>query len=199
MFLQGLLGDAAIDADISVSEAAELLPVEREVLSLDQRVTRYFDQWAAPVNRYLSAVFGDAAEAEEITQDTFLQLYRCLNEGQVIENVRAWLFRVAHNQAINRIKSRKFVSLLDDEHWEELRRSRRFVGPNPEQRLLQQERLERLRAAISRLPLAERQCLHLRTKGLRYREIGEILGMSTTTVAETIYRVVAKLSKESNE
>ena len=52
--------------------------------------------------------------------------------------------------------------------------------------------------AIARLNPAERQCLHLRTKGLRYREIAEILDLGTTTVAETLYRVIDKLTQEKN-
>jgi DNA-directed RNA polymerase specialized sigma24 family protein len=37
----------------------------------------------------------------------------------------------------------------------------------------------------------------LRTKGFRYREIARILGVGTTTVAETLYRVIEKLAKEN--
>ena len=64
--------------------------------------------------------------------------------------------------------------------------------------LLQKEKLDRLRKAISRLTLIERECLNLRTKGFRYREIGEILGIGTTTVSDTLYRIIEKLAKETN-
>ena len=60
------------------------------------------------------------------------------------------------------------------------------------------EKFNRLRVAIARLTLAERQCLHLRTKGLRYKEIAEILGLGTSTIAETLYRVIDKLTQENN-
>ena len=53
--------------------------------------------------------------------------------------------------------------------------------------------------AIARLTQAERESLHLRSKGFRYREMAEILGLSTTTVAETLYRVIEKLAREINE
>ena len=61
------------------------------------------------------------------------------------------------------------------EEWDELQRSQKYNGLDPEQTLLQKEKLDRLRKAISRLTLVERECLNLRTKGFRYREIGEIL------------------------
>ena len=184
-------GEAELCAD------QDFLQLRQETLKLEQKVTSYFEQWREPVYRYLVAAFGPSAQAEDITQEAFLQLYRCLHAGQSIANARAWVFRVAHNLAVNQIKGQQFVTPLDDETWEDLRRSYQDAGPSPEQKLMQQEKFDRLRAALSSLTLAERQCLHLRTKGLRYREIAEILDLSTTAVAETLYRVIEKLAKES--
>jgi RNA polymerase sigma-70 factor (ECF subfamily) len=177
---------------------AEFLPSRHETLTLEQKVTQFFEQWRDPVHRYLVAAFGHPVEAEEITQEAFLQLYRSLCQGQSIRNQRAWVFRTAHNLAVNRLKSQQFVELLDDDAWDALRRSLPDASPSPEQTVLQQERFDRLRAAVARLTPAERQCLHLRTKGLRYREISEVLGMSTTAVAETLYRAIDKLAKDNN-
>src|SRR5215207_3847362 len=78
----------------------EFLQLGQDVLTLEEKVTRCFEQWRDPVHRYLVAVFGQPAEAEEITQEAFLQFYRTLREGQTINNTRAWLFRVAHNLAV---------------------------------------------------------------------------------------------------
>ncbi len=70
-------------------------------LSIEEKVKQYFEQLREPVFRYLIAAFGASSQAEEITQEAFLQLYRSLKDGQTIQNVRAWVFRVAHNLAIN--------------------------------------------------------------------------------------------------
>lgn len=177
----------------------ELWQTGRDTVSLEKKVTRYFAQWRAPVYRYLVAVFGQPELAEEFTQEAFLQLYNALHSGQSITNIRAWIFRVAHNLAVNQLKQRQFIAPLDDEAWEELYRKLKDAAPGPEQRLLQQEKLQRLHAAIARLTQAERECLHLRSKGFRYREMAEILGLSTTTIAETLYRVIEKLARDSNE
>jgi RNA polymerase sigma-70 factor (ECF subfamily) len=166
-------------------------------LKLEQQVTDYFEQWRESVYRYVVAAFGNSAQAEDVTQEAFLQLYRCLRAGQSIGNVRAWVFRVAHNLAVNQIKSQQFITPLDDETWAEVRRLYQDSSPTPEQRLLKQEKFDRLRIAVASLTAPERQCLHLRTKGFRYREIAKILGMGTTTVAETLYRVIEKLAKEN--
>jgi RNA polymerase sigma-70 factor (ECF subfamily) len=177
---------------------AERIDFKRDSLTLEEKVTRYFEQWRDPVNRYVIAAFGDPM-AEEITQEAFLQLYRRLHGGQPVLNIRAWVFRAAHSLALNRIRSQQFTELLDEEGWDALRQTLVDGSSNPEQRLLQIEKFNRLRIAIARLTPPERQCLHLRTKGLRYREIAEILNVGTSTIAETLYRVIDKLTQENNE
>ncbi len=176
-----------------------LLQQGLESLSLEKRITRYFEQWREQVYRYLVAVFGHPELAEEFTQEAFLRLYNALHGGESIANARAWIFRVAHNLAVNQIKNRQFIAPVTDDAWAELCRTLRDGAMGPEQRLLQQEKLNRLRLAIARLTQAERECLHLRSKGFRYREMAEILALSTTTVAETLYRVIEKLARECNE
>jgi RNA polymerase sigma-70 factor (ECF subfamily) len=167
--------------------------------SLKEKVARHFEQWREPVYRYLVAAFGPAAQAEEITQEVFLKLYEAMQKGQEITNVRAWVLRSAHNLAIDQIRTRQYLAPLDEAAWEAACRSLQDTTPNPEQRLLQLEKFGRLQAAVARLTRVERQCLHLRVSGLRYREIGEIVSLSTTSVAETLYRVIQKLAQETQK
>lgn len=197
MSLRDRIGSLVTHANEEWRADTEAWSVSPGTLTLEQKVTCYFEQLRDPVYRYLVAVFGHPEQAEEITQEAFLRLYRSLQSGQSIVNLHAWVFRVAHNLAINQLKSQQFIAPLDDGTWEELRRTLRASEASPEERLLQQEKFQQLHAAITRLTLVERQCLHLRTKGRRYREMAEILGLSTTTVAETLYRVIQKLAREN--
>src|SRR5713226_8539851 len=198
MLLHRLRKKATTGVAAEVCVEADFLAVDQDTLTLEEKVTLYFEQWRDPVNRYVVAAFGDPVEAEEITQEAFLQLYSRLHSGQPVTNVRAWVFRAAHSLALNRMRTQQFIELLDDEGWDELRQTLVDASANPEQRLLQLEKFNRLRVAIARLNPSERQCLHLRTKGLRYREIAEILGLGTSTIAETLYRVLDKLTTENN-
>ena len=198
MLVRRLRKKANTGATAEACLEAELIEFKLDALTLEHKVTRYFEQWRDPINRYVVAAFGDPVEAEEITQEAFLQLYRRLHSGPPITNVRAWVFRAAHSLALNRIRSQQFIQLLDEEAWEELKGTRVDADANPEQRVIQLEKLQRLRIAIARLTATERQCLHLRTKGLRYREIAEILDLGTSTVAETLYRVIEKLTQENH-
>ena len=68
----------------------------------------------------------------------------------------------------------------------------------PEKAILEKEKFRRLRAAVGLLPESERECLLLRAGGLRYREIGDVLGLATSTVGDTIDRAIKKLAEKCN-
>lgn len=192
-FENGIYSDSSLGVNLRV-----LLRAEEKKLTVTETVEEYFAQLREPVLRYLIATFGDVAQAEEITQEAFLRLYSAMIDGPQIQNVKAWIFRVAHNLAVNNVKRQQFVQPMDEESWANLEANLESKEINPEQDLLRKEKFRRLRAAMGTLTINERSCLNLRTKGFQYREIGEILSVSTTTVAETLYRVIEKLGKQTH-
>ena len=66
----------------------------------------------------------------------------------------------------------------------------------PEQLMLEKEKFRRLAKALDSLKKDERECLSLRAAGLRYREIGEVLGVPTSTIADTVDRTIRKLAEK---
>jgi RNA polymerase sigma-70 factor (ECF subfamily) len=155
-------------------------------------VTTLYRELRKPLLRYLVCLGLSSDEAQDVVQDAFLSLQRHLASDGKQENVRAWLFRVAHNQARNRQTSyhRRFSEPLDGEM--------DFVADDatPEQRVLEKEKFRRLAAAIRLLTESERECLLLRAGGLRYREIGEVLRMAVSTVGDTLDRAIKKLAEK---
>ncbi len=177
---------------------SRVLGLMQRTATLEEKVAELFELLRDPVYLYLVAVLGNPAEAEDLTQEAFLRLYRWLHRGHVISNVRFWLFRVAHNLAFkHREKGEQQVNAVS-RSWDDLKDLLPDPGLNPEQRVLQMERFQRLHAAMSWLSPQEIQCLHLRAEGFRYREIGEILGINTKTSAEYLRRGIRKLMKENN-
>ncbi len=164
-------------------------------MTLEQKVEHLFEQFREPIFRYLMVTFGCRAEAEDITQDAFIRLYQALNEGKQIENLKAWLYRVAHNSAINQIKHRQFIAPLGEIEWTEIVESLPDTEANPEEKFLKQERRARLHEAIKILTAQERQCLYLRAAGFRYREIAEIMNIGVPTVGEYLKRGINKITK----
>jgi RNA polymerase sigma-70 factor (ECF subfamily) len=147
-----------------------------------------------PLLRYLVCLGLSSDEAQDVVQDAFLSLHRHLAAGGSQENIRSWVFRVAHNQARNRQSSyhRRFSAPLDAGIDAVLDQA------TPEEAVLDKEKFRRLGKAIGLLTPSERECLLLRAGGLRYREIGEVLGIATSTVAGTVDRAIKKLAEKCN-
>ena len=71
----------------------------------DREATTLFRELRKPLLRYLVCLGLSSDEAQDVVQDAFLSLHRHLSAGGSRENMRSWLFRVAHNQARNRQNS----------------------------------------------------------------------------------------------
>jgi RNA polymerase sigma-70 factor (ECF subfamily) len=169
------------------------LPLSR-LASDGCEVTGLYRELRKPLLRYLVCLGLSADEAQDTVQDAFLSLHRHLASGASQENIRSWVFRVAHNQARNRQSSyhRRFGESLAVEIDVMLDRK------SPEQVVLEKEKFRQLGKAIRQLTDSERGCLLLRAGGLRYREIGDVLGISTSTVGETVCRAIKKLAEKCN-
>jgi RNA polymerase sigma-70 factor (ECF subfamily) len=61
--------------------------------------------------------------------------------------------------------------------------------------LIEREKLLRMHRAVETLSPQQRQCLHLRAEGLRYREIADSIGVSVSTVSEFLERALVRLRK----
>src|ERR1700730_4012924 len=143
------------------------LPLSR--LEADScEATNLYRELRKPLLRYLVCLGLSADEAQDVVQDAFLSLHRHLDSGGSQENIRSWLFRVAHNTARNRQNryERRFAAPLEDGLALALNEA------TPEQAVLENETFSQLRKAIRLLTESERECLLLRAGGLRYREIG---------------------------
>jgi len=178
--------------------SSEWLRLTQEGITLEERITRFFELLREPLYRYLVVTFGRPSDAEDVAQEAFVQLYRELQAGRAVENVRAWLFRVAHNLALNRISHDRFLEPLEAAPWDELCAEREDAAPDPEQRVIEEERWREFQVGVRQLSPQQRQCLLLRVEGLRYREIAEIMGISISTVKEFLRRGVGRLTRSPN-
>jgi RNA polymerase sigma-70 factor, ECF subfamily len=172
-----------------------LIGLQTNKMTLEQKIEQLFEQLREPIFRYLVVTFGSRTEAEDVTQEAFISLYHSLNEGKQIENLKAWLYRVAHNLAINQIKHQQFIAPLGDLEWTQIVESIPDTEANLEEKFLKQERRSRLHEAMKILTAQERQCLHLRAAGFRYREIAEIMNIGVPTVGEYLKRGINKITK----
>ena len=162
---------------------------------LERQITEIFLELREPVFRYVVRIVGSPEEAEDLAQEAFYRLFDDLRRGSSVQDVRFWVFRVAHNLAIDHCRRRRFSTPLQAVRTEPSEQE--DPGLNAEQGLLERERISRLEAALTRLSPQENQCLQLRTQGLRYREIGELLGIRIPTVQTLLGRAIRKLANET--
>jgi len=167
------------------------LPFSRLATDACEATTLY-RELRKPLLRYLVCLGLTSDEAQDVVQDAFLSLHRHLSSGGSRENIRGWLFRVAHNGARNRQNryDRRFSAPMDPE----------LDGPaddaTPERAVLEKEKFLQLERAMAQLTPTEKECVLLRAEGLRYREIGEVLGLATSTVGDTVERAIRKLAEK---
>ncbi len=185
----------AIEGRKEICLDGELLRVVQGTSRLEQKVSRLFELLRDPVYRYLILVLGNRSDAEDLTQEVFLRLFTSLTRGQTVENVRAWVFRVAQNAAVDLQRRKHRTESMEPEAWTEICSLRHDPAPDAESRMLDQERRETYLAKLQRLSPQERRCLYLRIEGLSYIEIAEVLGIANTTVPTFLSRGIKKLRK----
>lgn len=119
---------------------------------------------------------GDPELAQDATQDAFVRAWQNLHKYNPEQPLRNWLFRIATNAAIDRLRQTKPVEdieklTLHSKEW------------NPEEALEAREKAELIRQAILSLPNASRSVLVLREyEGLSYQEIADTLQIPVGTV-----------------
>jgi RNA polymerase sigma-70 factor (ECF subfamily) len=162
---------------------------------LETEVVALFDELRDPLLRYLASFGLALPDGEEVLQEVFLALFQHLERGKSRENLRGWLFRVAHNLALKRRhRSRQDLVGRADPGAVDLVKE---PGPNPEDQMLRSQTQKRLLAVVQALPEQDRLCLFLRAEGLRYREIAGILDMSLGAVSLSLARSLARIARSA--
>ena len=183
---------------MSVYSAGEnlvgILRQERTGNAMQDRVARLFEESREDVYRYLLTLGLHPPRAQEAVQEVFLRLYATLKKGEQIENPRGWVFRVAHNHGL-KIRARQ----ASEEPFDADLEARLAGAESPEQALLEKERMIRFHRAVEGLSEQQKRCLFLRLEGLRYPEIGSVLGISASAVGEFLRRAVLRLRKVRDE
>ena len=158
---------------------------------------------------YLRRFLGDASLAEDVFQNTFLQLCVKIKQYEPGRRVRPWLYTIATNQAIDALRRNgrhQAVSLnsqmADTGEGEErsLLESLEGAEPSPIDMAHDEERRGRIRASVDRLPDFLRQVLILAYyQGMKYKDIAEILDIPVGTVKSRLNAALTRLHEFWNE
>jgi RNA polymerase sigma factor (sigma-70 family) len=147
-----------------------------------------YRQHGGEVYRYAYAVLGNHADAEDVTQTTFLNAYRALEQGVRPRKPSNWLLTIASNAIKQRFRQEqarpRYVEL--DE---------RLAGTEPEDD--DGPSVGELLTALSKIPPQQRQAIVLREfEGRSYAEIAGILGVTTSALETLLFRARRSLAEE---
>jgi RNA polymerase sigma-70 factor (ECF subfamily) len=174
----------------------ELATADKE--QLDRDFTELYRAHLRDVYSYAYYRVGNHHDAEDLTEQTFLQAYRHFERAQRESDgrpLRPWLIRIAHNLAANfyRDRSRRPMTQLDD--------ASILEEPHGTEELVEErEELQEVLEGVSKLPDDRREALIMRfALGMDNREIARTLGRSEGATKVLIHRAIKQLEENLEE
>jgi RNA polymerase sigma factor (sigma-70 family) len=166
---------------MTLSTPAKSEPPENE--SDDQRFDRLLAASGPALVRLAASYTNTSGDRDDLFQEIAVALWQALPRFRGESSERTFLFRVAHNRAIDYLRRHRPRStsidtdtiLTDSRH-------------NPEAGLARAQQGERLRQAIQRLPVPYRQVITLVLEEVSYSEIAQILGITESNVGVRLNR-----------
>ena len=164
-----------------------------------------YDRHSGALYGYLLRMMGNRDEAGDLMHDTFCRFIERLDRYRSQDQFKAFLFRIAHNLAVDSLRRRKYF--LNDksennqsEHQEKIlteqRKKNGRGSDNPADKVEEKEVLERLGAAIVELPEDQKQVLLMKHySGMTFREIAEIIGIPLNTALGRMHYAIRNLRK----
>ncbi len=134
--------------------------------------------------------FGNADDAEDLVQDTFLRAWRNVHRFEEERSFAPWLFRIATNRALTEIETRKRRG------GDELDERIAWTGPGADEDLERKQLRAEVDHAVAGLPDDQRMVLLLRTaEGMSYRAISDTLDIPIGTVMSRLARARETIRK----
>jgi RNA polymerase sigma-70 factor (ECF subfamily) len=190
----GALARAAADPDVGL-----MLRVQQGDEAAFQELFRKFSPRILQLARRF---VGSAAQAEELTQDVFVQVFRFRHRYKPQSRLATWLFTIATNLCLNELRRPERQLRVDlwerreNEDGPESPSLPDTEGPTPEEGAATRELSRRIEAAVAELPPKQRAALLLsRVDGLAYRDVGEVLGCSEGAVKALLFRATQSLKR----
>jgi RNA polymerase sigma factor (sigma-70 family) len=175
-------------AVVETVEMNEDLTLVRRTLAGDQEAfTALVEKYKDPVYNVAYRMLGNATEAEDVAQETFVRSYTQLRTYKDTHRFSTWLLSIASHLSIDQLRRRRFLALpLDNVPFLEWIAD---MGASPEQAALQGETSDEMQHLLQHLPPKYRAVLVLRYwHDLSYEEIGGVLHLTPALVKARLHR-----------
>jgi RNA polymerase sigma-70 factor (ECF subfamily) len=180
-------------------DPVELIREIKRGLNVEANFHWLFERHYARILRFFRRKGFDTEDCRDLTQETFISVYRGLKDLRQEEQFESWLFAIAHNVWCSLIESRsaqkRSVTLLplegEGESGDRPPIAARLAdkSASPLTVVLEKEKLEKLREALQHLPQQMRRCAHLRVvHDLSHVEIAALMGISVNTVKAHLHQ-----------
>ena len=185
-------------------EPADLALVGRVLEGDVQAFNRLVARWERGIYCFVYRVVGHEEDARDLVQETMIRVYQGLDRLKDPAKFPSWLFRIAHNVCLDKLRSGKNRSMISKEALVESGMERileeridRFQGtPHPDEALYRRELSEILGQALMTLSEEQRTALVMREyHGYTSREIADILGIPVGTVRSRIFHGLRNLER----
>ena len=161
--------------------------VGRAAIDPSDALVEAYDAYQRDIHGFLRAATRDPDTAEDLTQETFIRLYREIQAGRTPENIRAWLYTVATNLVTSRGRrmavAERFKAVL----------AIRGSADSPEQETIRAERQDIVQRALAKLPTDDRTALLLSAHGFAGRDIAAVLGRTDGATRTLLTRARLRL------
>ena len=164
--------------------------VDPQTITREELIAIY-EENSPGIYRYAVRLLGDVSLAEDCVSETFSRFLGVIQRGGgPQENIRAYLYRVAHNWVTDYYRREPLPALdIDDQEPVE-------TGSNPALEVAEMMEKEHVRAAILRLPAEQQQIIQLRfLENWSHEEVAQVLGKSTDATRSMQYRAIGSLRR----
>ena len=147
--------------------------------------TELYLRYRQRVYAYCLRMLGNAQEAEDLFQEVFIRVWQRAYQFTEEKSISGWIFTIAHNLCLNRIRDRKEHDSIDNYI--------SLSSSNPE---MGEDWAARIQAALEQVPPENREPFVLfEYQGLSYQEISEVMKLTIAAVKSRIYRAREELRK----
>ena len=158
---------------------------------------RVVEHYQRPIYNMCYRMLGQAAEAEDATQETFLRAYLKLNTYDESRKFSTWLFAIANHHCLDRLRRKQYIHIEWDElPSQDLGSIERLSPPHPEQMAVQTETEMTIRSLLQGLPPEYRAVIVLKYwYGKSCEEIADITKSRIATVKSRLFRARQRLAR----
>ena len=166
--------------------------------------------WEKLVKRYETQIFnysvrltGNSSDAMDLMQEVFLGVYRNLHRFRGDAKFSSWIFRIAHNKAVDMNRRRRLLSnqlRMNDDEFDILDILSGDTGNEPDEKLGTQQQNGKITRMLARLSLEQRLVVEFKVfQSLTFDEIAVIQDISANTVKTRFYAALKKLKAVSEK